>query len=531
MNFSFNELSAPINQAILELGFKEPTDIQQTAIPLLLSKDMDFVGQAQTGTGKTAAFGLPLLEKLDLEAKGIQAFILSPTRELANQINDEIMKFGQYLDLRTATIFGGVGYDRQIANVRKAQIVIATPGRALDLLERGNLDLRNCKHFVIDEADEMLKMGFIEDVETLMDSVSKDAKTWMFSATMPRPIVDLIEGKLDNPEMIRVKNKTLSSENIEQTYVRIQRRDFIKVLKVILQSEPEFFGIVFCETREETRQLHERLLELDRKVAALHGDLNQTQRDIAIGQFRNRKVDILVCTDVAARGLDISEVTHVINMGLPRKHESYVHRVGRTGRAGQKGVAISFVSPSDMHNLRAIERLTRQKMKPFELPNIKDVKKQKVLDALESMNGIKSAIIEKGEEFLLDESFQDFWDYFDGMSRTDLMKIFFSYNFKKDLRAMDESMASLKLSISKSKSDKGSERRSERRSDRRSGRRGDRRDDRGGNRGRRSDRRDDRRAEGRDDRRSDNRGNRRFKSSDEKRSSRGGGQGRRRNSR
>ena len=447
MTFSFNKLSRPLLTAISELGYKEPTEIQSIAIPILLEGSTNFVGQAQTGTGKTAAFCLPLLEKLDLDKKAIQAIILSPTRELASQINQDILRFARYLPIKTATVYGGVGYGDQLNNLRKANIVVATPGRAIDLLKRGKLNINDCKFFIIDEADEMLKMGFIDDVELLMKNVSNSAQTWMFSATMPGPIVRLIEKKLNFPKIIRIKKKRSSDTNISQSFCHLQKKDFIKALKVILLTEENFFGIVFCETKEETKNLSKRLIDIEKRVVTLHGDLDQKQRDIAMEQFKNKKADILVCTDVAARGLDISQVTHVINMGLPRRPDSYIHRIGRTGRAGQVGKAISFVAPSDSKNLKIIERITDQKLTNFPLPCPFESKRKRVSVELERMHRLKKTISERGSDFHIDDSFEVFSKYLMDMSKEDIIKLLFSYSFDREFRSIDESLENLKNSM------------------------------------------------------------------------------------
>lgn len=474
MNFNFNQLSNQLVRAISDLGYESPTEIQEKAIPVLLANETDFVGQAQTGTGKTAAFCLPLLEKLDPAQKGIQALILSPTRELANQINDELIKFSKYTNYKTATVFGGVDYSKQIKALRDASIVIATPGRAIDLLKRGNLKIGDAKFFVIDEADEMLKMGFIEDVEMLMDRLSDSVKTWMFSATMPPQIVRLMEEKLDNPEMIRVKKKTLSNDSVLQSACRIQRKDFLKALKAILLTEEDFYGIIFCETREETKTLSEKLQDIGKKVVALHGDLNQRQRDHAMAAFKNKRAEVLVSTDVGARGLDVSEVTHVINMGLPRRSDSYVHRIGRTGRAGKSGLAISFVAPHESRNLKFIERLTNQKMIDYQIPDPSKSKKNKVVLELEKMINLKKAIIERGDDFKVDDSYYHYREFLKDMSKEDVLKLLFTYQFNSDFRSIDETLENLKNSVMVSREDKKRGGRG-----RRDGRRGNERRDRG----------------------------------------------------
>ncbi len=446
MNFSFNQLSINIFKSLEKLGFTEPTEIQSKAIPILLEKETDLVGQAQTGTGKTGAFCLPLLEKLDFSKKGVQAVILSPTRELANQINQELIKFGTNTPIKTATVYGGVGYKEQINNIRNAHVVVATPGRAIDLLSSGKLKLNKCSYFIIDEADEMLKMGFIDDVDRLLGELPEHARKWMFSATMPKEIVRLMEEKLDNPEIIRVKKSTLSNKSISQSYSYLQRKDFFKALKMILLTEEDFYGIIFCETREETKKIAENLLSLGERAAALHGDLNQNQRDFAMAQFKSRKINILVCTDVAARGVDVTNVTHVINMGLPRKPDSYVHRIGRTGRAGNTGKAISFVAPNNTRGLKNIERLINDKLEKFVIPTALNSKRNRVSSEVSRMSKLKAAVLERKDEFNVDQSFDLFNEFLDDMSREDIIKLMFSYQFNKDLKEIDEAVSSLKNS-------------------------------------------------------------------------------------
>jgi ATP-dependent RNA helicase DeaD len=259
--------------------------------------------------------------------------------------------------------------------------------------------------FVIDEADEMLKMGFIDDVDLLVSKLPESAKKWMFSATMPKEIVRLMEEKLDNPELIRVMKSTLSNKSITQSYSYLERKDFFKALKMILLTEEEFYGIVFCETREETKKLADSLLAIGEKAAALHGDLNQNQRDYAMSQFKSKKIDILVCTDVAARGVDVTNVTHVINMGLPRKPDSYVHRIGRTGRAGKVGKAISFLGPKDYRGLQTIERLINDKLEKFVIPTAISSKRNKINSEIDRMSNLKKVFLERKDDFSVDQSF------------------------------------------------------------------------------------------------------------------------------
>ncbi len=451
MEFSFNQLSQEIYSALKDLGFTEATEIQKITIPLLLEKDLDLVGQAQTGTGKTAAFCLPLLEKLDFSKKNVQAIILSPTRELANQINQEILKFGANTPLRTATVYGGVGYKEQIQNIQKAHVVVATPGRAIDLINRRKLILDHCEYFVIDEADEMLKMGFIADVDLLLGQLKSSAKKWMFSATMPKEIIRLMESKMNSPALIRMKKSTLSNKNITQNYAYLQKKDFYKALKMILLTEESFYGIVFCQTKEDVKRISERLTSQGQRAVALHGDLNQNQRDAAMEKFKNKKVNILVCTDVASRGVDVTEVSHVINMGLPRKPDSYVHRIGRTGRAGQVGKAISFVPPQNFRELQTIEKLINDKLDLFPLPKAVDSKNIKINSEIERMTKLKKALLEMKNDFNLDQSFDLFNDFLEELSREEIIKLMFSYQFNKDLKEIDDVVLQYKNSVLMSK--------------------------------------------------------------------------------
>lgn len=447
MEFSFNQLSAELYTSLSQLGYSKPTEIQNKVIPILLREDIDLVGQAQTGTGKTAAFCLPLLEKIDFSKNKIQAVILSPTRELANQINQELIKFGANTPLRTATVYGGVGYKDQLANIRSAHVVVATPGRAIDLLERGKLNLSSCDYFIIDEADEMLKMGFIDDVDLLLSSLPESANKWMFSATMPKEIVYLMEQKLNDPVLIRVLKSTLSNKSITQSYSYLQKRDFFKALTFILLTEDQFYGIVFCETREDTKNLADRLIARGERAAALHGELSQSQRDYAMEQFKSRKINILVCTDVAARGVDVTDVTHVINMGLPRKPDSYVHRIGRTGRAGKVGKAISFVSPNNANGLKVIERLINDKLEKYVIPTALSTKQNKITAEIDRMSSLKKALLERKESFSIDQSFDLFNEFLSDMSREEIIKLMFSFQFNKNLKAIDEAIFNFSNSV------------------------------------------------------------------------------------
>ncbi|MBD64834.1 MAG: hypothetical protein CME62_06485 [Halobacteriovoraceae bacterium] len=439
MSFFNKFLPENINRAIAELGYKEPTEIQSQAIPMLINDPGDFVGQAQTGTGKTAAFCLPLLTRIDEDAEGIQALILSPTRELANQIQNDIKDYAKYTHIKATTVYGGVGYKQQIDGLRKSQIVVATPGRAIDLIKSGKLKLNTVHTFIVDEADEMLKMGFIEDVEMIMENFNSEVSTWMFSATMPKPILNLMQTKLHYPKVIKVEAKTLTNNSVEQTYLCLHKKDFLKGLQTILLSDTHLYGIIFCEMKVQTNELCEKLEKLGVNAIALNGDLNQKQRDQAVNLFKNRKAQVMVCTDVAARGLDISDITHVINIGLPRKHDSYVHRIGRTGRAGKKGMAITIVEPNQVDDLRKIEKLTKTKMEKYNLPSLEETKVNRVHQVLGKMQKIKTAVVQKGDDFDIDESFHQYAEYFENLNKEEVLKLMFTMQLNQDMRQLTDS--------------------------------------------------------------------------------------------
>ena len=447
---TFNEmgLCPEILQSISEQKYTQPTEIQSKAIPLLLKHPGDFVGQAQTGTGKTAAFLIPLLEKIKPEKKKVQALILSPTRELANQIHNEFKKISKHLPISSQTIYGGTSYRTQIQALRQNhQVIIGTPGRTIDLINKRHIDLSECTQLIIDEADEMLNMGFLEDVQTIIKCLNENKRSWLFSATIPKPIDLLIKKHFSQPEFIRIEKKTLSNDDVDQYYCPLSRKDFSKALRLIGASAKSTYGIVFCETRLETNKVAEELANSGLSALPLNGDLNQEQRDYALAQFKSKRIQFLVCTDVASRGIDVSHVTHVFNFGLPRQKESYVHRIGRTGRAGRSGTAISFVSESDGYKVKSIENLTGKKMKIYKLPSVEEVKKNIILFALEKISATKSALKERGQDFLIDPSFQDFKSYFEDCDSEETLKILFTHLFKRELSQIESQFTIKQISL------------------------------------------------------------------------------------
>jgi ATP-dependent RNA helicase DeaD len=419
-------------KAITERGYVEPTEIQQLAIPALATTDTDFVGQAQTGTGKTAAFVLPLLHKIDSTQRDVQALILTPTRELANQINDEIKKFSTYEKIKTIPVYGGVSLEGQVRGLRRdrPQIVVGTPGRVLDLIERGVLILDHAKFAILDEADEMLDMGFIDDVKSILSNLGETKKTWMFSATMPAPILSLIKTYLKNPLVVKVQKKTLSNESIEQKHYVVRHSQMSEAVCRILDSLEDYYGMIFCRTKIDAKTLADELNARGYPSDSMHGDMSQQQRDITMKNFKNKKINMLVCTDVAARGIDVDNLTHVINYGLPQDIESYVHRIGRTGRAGLTGVAITLVEPSERYRLRMVENNTKARIVQAVLPTPKDLKQVLVRKELKKFD----SLIERLDKLDTDEVFAE---KFADMEKSDLLKVMYNHLFQSQISRYD----------------------------------------------------------------------------------------------
>lgn len=379
-----------IIRAIHEMGFEEPSPIQSSCIPKIL-EGIDVIGQAQTGTGKTAAFGIPLAEKVSTKPV-VQALVLTPTRELAIQVSGEIRKIAKYKRIKTLPIYGGQLIGHQIRALKQGvQIVIGTPGRILDHLSRNTLQLHEVKMIVLDEADEMLDMGFIEDIEAILKSVPTERQSLLFSATMPPEIRSLANRYMKQPEVIRVNREDVTAPLIEQVYYKVFERNKIDSLCRILDGEEVELGIIFCRTKKGVDELTESLQARGYLADGLHGDLSQAQRDKVMSDFRNNRIEFLIATDVAARGIDVSNVSHVINYDIPQDPESYVHRIGRTGRAGKKGIALTLVTPREMKQLRVIEKMIKAHLVSRNLPSIEEANirrvehfKQELIEIIES---------------------------------------------------------------------------------------------------------------------------------------------------
>jgi ATP-dependent RNA helicase DeaD len=371
MNFEDFNLSKETIKSISEVGFEEPTPIQASTIPLILS-ERDIVGQAQTGTGKTAAFAIPIAERCRKGRKPF-AIILEPTRELAVQVAQEIYKIGKYKKISVLPVYGGTSIDRQIRTLQRGvNVVVGTPGRVLDLLRRKTLSLSEIRVVVLDEADEMLDMGFIEDIETILKETPTERQTLLFSATIPQPIMNIARRYMKSPDKIRV-NTDVVIPKIRQIFYEIGEENKINALSRILDVENPQLAILFCHTKREVDDVFMKLSQLGYNAGAIHGDYTQARRDDVMNKFKGGMLDILVATDVAARGLDIKDVTHVINYGIPQNPDSYVHRIGRTGRAGKSGIAITIITPREYRHLRLIERTARTIIDRKKLPSSADV--------------------------------------------------------------------------------------------------------------------------------------------------------------
>lgn len=377
MTFNEFDFKEQLQKAIEEAGFKEPSPIQEQAIPVILA-GKDIVGQAHTGTGKTAAFGLPILNKLKGKS-GVEAVVIVPTRELAMQVSDELYRFGKFLGINTATVYGGQAYARQIKLIENASIIVATPGRFLDLLRGEKIDIKP-DFVILDEADEMLDMGFLDDIKEIFTFLPKERQTLLFSATMPTAIKNLAKTILNEPEFITLTKSDVTNAKITQTFYVVDERERDDALIRLYDFKNPSKSIIFCRTKKEVDRLSTFMVSQGFMAKGLHGDMEQRQREEAIRAFKTSKLEILIATDVAARGLDVNDVSHVFNYHLPFDSESYVHRIGRTGRAGKEGIAISIVTPHEFRMLQKIEKNIGAKLEAKIVPNIDSVKEKKIAE-------------------------------------------------------------------------------------------------------------------------------------------------------
>jgi ATP-dependent RNA helicase DeaD len=422
-------LSKGLSDAVQLIGFETPTPIQEKAIPMLLTGNRDFIGLAQTGTGKTAAFGLPLLDLVDDNSKETQALVLAPTRELGLQIVSDLENFSErFKKLNIVAVYGGASISEQIRKVKRgAQIIVATPGRLIDLLGRKAINLTTIKYVVLDEADEMLNMGFKEDIDEILSTTPDTKITWLFSATMPKEVRAIAKNYMTDPEELTVGEKNTGNANIEHQYVVVQDRDKYSALKRILDNTPEIFGLIFCRTRIDTQRIAESLMKDGYNADALHGDLNQAQRDRVMMKFRQKSLQILVATDVAARGIDVDKITHVIHMNIPDEMEFYTHRSGRTARAGQKGLSIAMVNNREVGKIRQIEKITKSPFIKISVPTGQEVCQKQLLALMRKIHEVKV------NEAEIAEFLPAVYEELKGLTKDELIKRFASLEFNRFL--------------------------------------------------------------------------------------------------
>ncbi len=418
-----------IVNAISELGFENPTPIQEQSIPVLLTGSNDFVGLAQTGTGKTAAFGLPLLELIDFEANHPQALVLCPTRELCLQITNDLKNYAKNMrNVHVVAVYGGASISDQLHQIRRGvQIVVATPGRMLDCINLKDIEFSGLNYVVLDEADEMLNMGFQEDIDNILSTTPDDKKTWLFSATMPSEVRRIAKKYMTDPYELTMGAKNTGNENIEHEYYVVRARDKYAAFKRIVDFNPEIFGIVFCRTKIETQEIAEALIKDGYNADSLHGDLSQQQRDKVMKRYRERSLQLLIATDVAARGIDVNDVTHVINYSLPDEIENYTHRSGRTARAGKTGVSISIINAKEFGKIRQIEKVIGKRFIKAEIPTGFDVVEKQLFALVHKVHNVEV------NEQQIEQYVPRIMDEFKDMSKEDIIKRFASLEFNRFL--------------------------------------------------------------------------------------------------
>jgi ATP-dependent RNA helicase DeaD len=422
-------LSGQLVEVIRQMGFESPTPIQEKAIPILLKGNVDLVGLAQTGTGKTAAFGLPLLQLVNESDRSTQALIVAPTRELSVQITSDLERFSSsIMSLNIVTVYGGASISDQIRKIRRgAQIIVATPGRLIDLLARKVVDLTTVRYVVLDEADEMLNMGFKEDIDEILSTTPKDKNVWLFSATMPREVREIAKNYMRNPEEVTMGERNQGNENIDHQYIMVDERDKYQALKRFVDYAPDIFGVIFCRTKIDTQKIAEHLIKDGYSADSLHGDLTQMQRDRVMRNFKNKSLQLLVATDVAARGIDVTGITHVIHMNMPDEMEYYTHRSGRTARAGKKGISLAIVSKREVGKIQQVERGLKRKFTRVPVPTGDEVCQKKILDLVHKVRQVE--VNEEEIDSFLPEVFHELKD----LSKEDIIKRFASIEFNRFL--------------------------------------------------------------------------------------------------
>ncbi|HEA28923.1 MAG TPA: DEAD/DEAH box helicase [Leeuwenhoekiella sp.] len=419
-------LNDAILQAVADMGFTEPSDVQEQAIPVLLKDDTDIVALAQTGTGKTAAFGFPLIQKIDANSKTTQGLILSPTRELCLQITKEIQAYSKHVrGVNAVAVYGGANIQEQARQIKRgAQIIVATPGRMMDMMRRKMVDISQINYCILDEADEMLNMGFYEDITTILADTPEHKNTWLFSATMPKEVARIAKKFMKSPIEITVGTKNTGAANVSHEYYLVNARDRYQALKRLADANPEIFSVVFCRTKRDTQKVAEQLIEDGYNAGAIHGDLSQNQRDLVMKSFRNRQIQMLVATDVAARGIDVDDITHVVNYQLPDEPEIYTHRSGRTGRAGKTGISIVIVSKSEVRKIKQIEKIINKKFTQKDIPTGMEICEVQLMHLA---NDIKDTKINHE----IDPYLYSINEVLEGLSREEIVKKVFSVEFTR----------------------------------------------------------------------------------------------------
>jgi ATP-dependent RNA helicase DeaD len=421
-------LKAEIVQALDALGFENPTPIQEKAIPQVLDSKRDLIALAQTGTGKTAAFSLPVLQQLDQSSKNIQSIVICPTRELCLQIATDMQKFAKFMDLKTVAVYGGTSIEGQIRDIKRgAQVIIGTPGRTVDLINRRVLKLQDVNFVVLDEADEMLTMGFKDDLDTILAQTPQEKQTLLFSATMPSGIKSITKSYMNDPIEVSVAGGNEGAKNVEHHYYLVDARNKYECLKRLADVNPQVYGIIFCRTRRETQEIADKLMQDGYNADSIHGDLSQQQRDGIMARFRNRKIQLLVATDVAARGIDVDDITHVINYNLPDEEEVYIHRSGRTGRAGKRGISIAIIHSRERGKLKSVERKLKRTFEQRPVPTGQEICETQLYTIVEGLG--KLNVNEKQIEPYLPAILEQLGH----LTKEDLIKHLVSFEFNKFL--------------------------------------------------------------------------------------------------
>lgn len=428
-NFKETQLDSNILKAISEMGFKTPTPIQAKTIPHLMNSNQDLIATAQTGTGKTAAFGLPSIHLTDLKYNDTQTLVLCPTRELCIQIAKDLAKYSKFVaGINILAVYGGSDIKTQIRSLNKgAHIVIGTPGRTKDLIKRKKLNISRITRIILDEADEMLTMGFKDDLEMILSYTPKEKQTLLFSATMSKKVIAITESYMSNPEKIAAAQMNITAENVEHIYYMVNAKDRYEVVKRIADINPNIYGIVFCRTRRETKDIANKLMNDGYNADTLNGDLSQAERDEVMGRFRKRQLQLLVATDVAARGLDVDDLSHIINFNLPDDFEIYVHRSGRTGRAGKKGISIAILHTREMRKIREIEKRTKISFSCKDVPTGMDICKTRLLSLIDKVENVDV------DEQQIAQFMPDIYKKLEWLERDELIKHFVSTEFNRYL--------------------------------------------------------------------------------------------------